>query len=69
MSQMHIVHIKDPYTRVDDIKDMKDGLAVLGVFLKVEEQAEDNPNYQPVLDAVSQCHYKGTCLSFFATCL
>jgi len=56
---MHIVHIKDPYTSVNYIKDMKDGLAVLGVLLMADEGAEDNQDYQSLLDVASRCQYKG----------
>ena len=56
---MHIVHIKDPYASVNDIKDMKDGLAVLGVFLIADEDVQDNQNYQSLFDTASKCRFKG----------
>lgn len=56
---MHIVHIKDPFTKLDDIKDMADGLAVIGVFLKANEDVDDNEPFQLLLDTISSCRYKG----------
>ena len=63
---MHIVHIKNPFASVDDIKSMKDGLAVLGVFLKADENAADNQNYQSLLETAAKCHFKGFLFSTFA---
>lgn len=59
---MHIVHIKDPYTSLDDIKDMKDGLAVIGVLLEAPDGAADNPAYQNLLETASQCSRNGKIL-------
>ena len=36
IKQMHIVHIKEGYTGIEDIKYVRDGLLVLGVFLEVD---------------------------------
>ncbi|CAK8672208.1 unnamed protein product [Clavelina lepadiformis] len=58
-AEMHIVHIKDPYTSVDDVKSMQDGLAVIGVFLKVKPNAADNPYFQMLLDTAKMCVSKG----------
>ena len=56
---MHIVHIKDPYTSLDEIKTISDGLAVLGVFLKADENAEDNEAFEMLIKAFSKCTFKG----------
>lgn len=58
-AEMHIVHMKDPYKSVDQIKDMPDGLTVLGVFLSVEDDVPDNAPYQRLFDAIKHCSYQG----------
>nr|CAB3262943.1 uncharacterized protein LOC100185503 [Phallusia mammillata] len=58
-AEMHIVHIKDPYTSTDEIKNMSNGLAVIGVFLEVSDSKGDNPFYENLLDAAAQCKAKG----------
>lgn len=61
--QMHIVHIKEPYTSVDQIKDMADGLAVVGVFLQAGANSDENAAYQKLLDVAQLCAVKGECLN------
>ncbi|XP_077967033.1 uncharacterized protein LOC120343427 [Styela clava] len=55
-AEMHIVHIKEPYTSVGQVKDMSDGLAVLGVFLKVGNSK--NVHFEKLLQAAQRCRYK-----------
>lgn len=54
--EMHIVHIKEPYTSLDQVKDMSDGLAVLGVFIDVGDK--ENPSFEKLLETAQTCKYK-----------
>lgn len=54
---MHIVHIKEPYTSVEAVKGMSDGLAVLGVMFDIS--SEENVPLQKVLDSAKNLKYAG----------
>ena len=56
---MHIVHIKDPFTNLNQIKSIEDGLAVIGVFILAEEDAEDAAAFEMLLKAIPKCRFKG----------
>lgn len=62
---MHIVHIKDPYTSTDQVKDMRDGLAVLSVMIEV---GDPNLAVKKLLDATQNLTYAGKAVMLFTDC-
>lgn len=48
---MHIVHIKDPFKSLDDVKSIRDGLAVIGVFLQTDNSTEKS-SYDDLLQTL-----------------
>lgn len=65
--QMHIVHIKEPYDTVEEVKNMADGLAVIGVFLDIGEST--NLAVQKVLDSAGNLSKAGRRHQFFTVSL
>jgi len=49
--EMHIVHIKDPFKSLDDVKSIRDGLAVIGVFLQTDNSTEKS-SYDDLLQTL-----------------
>jgi len=50
--ELHIVHIKKGYSSLDSVKDVRDGLLVLGVFLEVDSSLSYNQDpFFKVLEA------------------
>uniref|UniRef100_F6ZE10 Carbonic anhydrase n=1 Tax=Ciona intestinalis TaxID=7719 RepID=F6ZE10_CIOIN len=56
-AEMHIVHIKQPYGSLDEIKSQPDGLAVIGVLIRATDQ--QNNDIQKLLDVAQLCEYAG----------
>lgn len=56
--EMHIVHIKEPYNTVEEVKGMSDGLAVLSIMFDIGP--EGNMDLQKLLDAAENLKYAGS---------
>ncbi|XP_066551929.1 carbonic anhydrase 4a [Amia ocellicauda] len=50
--ELHIVHIKDTHSSLDQAVKEKDGIAVLGFFY--QESPEENKNYTKLIDALDK---------------
>ncbi|MBN3313060.1 CAH4 anhydrase, partial [Atractosteus spatula] len=55
--ELHIVHIKETYKTVNEAMKDKSGIAVLGFFY--EESSTENPNYNPIIEALSKINKSG----------
>ncbi|XP_068199776.1 carbonic anhydrase 1-like [Antennarius striatus] len=60
-AELHLVHWNTQYSSFGDAASKPDGLAVVGVFLKIGEK---NPNLQKLLDAFGSIKCKGKQCSF-----
>ncbi|XP_051970512.1 carbonic anhydrase 2-like [Xyrauchen texanus] len=60
-AELHLVHWNTKYQSFEEAVNKPDGLAVVGVFLKVDA---DNPQLQKVLDALDAIKSKGMQTSF-----
>ncbi|XP_008306375.1 carbonic anhydrase 1-like [Cynoglossus semilaevis] len=60
-AELHLVHWNTKYPNFGDAASKSDGLAVVGVFLKI---GADNPNLQKVLDAFDSIKAKGKQTTF-----
>ncbi|EOB05170.1 Carbonic anhydrase 4, partial [Anas platyrhynchos] len=54
--ELHIVHIREDAVDIDSAKKISDGIAVLGFFIKVDEE---NKNYATLINELDNVQYKG----------
>ena len=57
---MQILHVKDPYSGIDDVSDVSAGLAVVSLFLQQDANVAANKAFQLLFESARGVQYQGT---------